>query len=173
MKKIITLLLTIGAFTSVFAQTQADKDEARRVILGQPKNKTSYPTQDGRNVILGSDGRRVYGDNGSRYPDSYPNGSAQQQIDQINREYNNKIYSIRNNPTLSSAEKERMIRQLENDRNRRIQQINNRYNNNNNNRRRYDDDDDDYKKEKKHGKGNNGNHYGWEKGKGNPHRSHN
>ena len=69
MKKIITLLLAAGAFVTVNAQSS--KDEARKVILGQPKNgettkgggTTSNP---GRDVILGGGGT-----NTTNYP-GYP-----------------------------------------------------------------------------------------------------
>jgi hypothetical protein len=53
MKKIITTLIAVAAFAAVHAQTS--RDEARRVILGQPKQTTSQQrkTQQGRTVILG------------------------------------------------------------------------------------------------------------------------
>ena len=56
MKKIITLLLAAGAFVTVNAQTS--KEDARKVILGQPKNGTtttggSTTSKQGRDVILG------------------------------------------------------------------------------------------------------------------------
>jgi hypothetical protein len=59
MKKAIMVLLVLGTFVSVHAQSS--KDEARRVVLGQPKS-TSQQT---RTVILGRNGeptptRRVY-----------------------------------------------------------------------------------------------------------------
>jgi len=90
----------------------------------------------------------------------------------VNREYDAKIWSIRNNRTLSQQEKDRMIRQLEQDRQRRIQQItrNGHYRYQTKGRKDRDDDDDD--RYERNGKGNNGKHLGWEKGKGNPHRSH-
>ena len=166
MKKIITLVVLLSLFNIVFAQSSPQIEEAKRVILG-PK-KSSNPNQgDPRDVVLGND-RRVYDDNGNRYPNTYPGSSKQAQIDQINREYDSKINSIRNNAYLSSAEKERMIRQLEADRARRIRQINDQYyGDDERNDRRYDDDD---RFEKKKYKKNNGKHLGWEKGKGNPHR---
>lgn len=174
MKKILTLFFCFGAATVAFAQSS--QDEARRVILsgGGAKKKTDQDTRNSRDVILGGD-RRVH-DEGSTnypYPGNYPTGgSTQGQIDQVNRDYDAKIYSIRNNNQLSSAEKERIIRDLNNDRARVIRNINGRSSNDrryeDRRNRRYDDDDD--RKEKKY-KGNNGNHYGWEKGKGNPHKN--
>ena len=168
MKKIITLLLAGATVFSVNAQTS--KEEARRVILGEGnKNRTNTgnggTTQNPRDVILGRGGNNGNTD----YPNTYPsNGSREARIDAVNREYNNKIYSIRNNSTLSAAEKERMIRQLENDRARRIRQINNEYNDNNGN--------GNYENKKyKKNKGNNGKHKGWTKGKGhqkNKHKGH-
>jgi hypothetical protein len=178
MKKIITLFFCLGAVTAAFAQT-AEQDEARRVILsGGGAKKTDQDTRNSRDVILGGE-RRVYDEDDRRtsypYPGNYPtSGSRQSQVDQVNRDYDAKIRSIRNNRELSSAEKDRIIRDLNNDRSRVIRQINGRYESNN---RRYDDDrdrryDDDDRKDKKY-KSNNGNHYGWEKGKGNPHKSGN
>jgi len=162
MKKIVTLLFSLGALTAVFAQNTRDMENSKRVILGAPRTSGS---QNPKDIVLGNDGR-VYGGNGTSYPQTYPypNGSSRDaQINNINREYDAKIYSIRNNRYLSYSEKERMIRQLEIDRQRAIRQVGNQYGN-----RQYDDDRD-YDYNKKH-KGNNGNHYGWEKGKGNPHK---
>jgi len=157
MKKITTLLLAIGSFVAVNAQTS--KEEARRVILGESKDapKTT-PTQNPRDVILGGGNG---GNNPTSYPGNYPSGSREAQINQVNREYNAKIQSIRNNRYLTQAEKDRAIRQLESDRARKIREINNRYNSN--------DRDNAYKYKKN--KGNNGKHLGWEKGKGNPHKN--
>ena len=161
MKKIITLLFAVGIFAT--AQAQTKRDEARRVIL-QGKKDPNSTSQNPRDVILGG------GNNGGNYPTSYPGnyptGSREAQIDQVNREYDAKIQSIRNNPYLSQAEKDRQIRQLENARARRIRQINEQYNGNND-----DDNDRNYKYGKKNGKHDNGKHLGWEKGKGNPHKN--
>ena len=156
MKKIITLLLAAGAFATVNAQTT--KEEARRVILGgEKKGSGDNNTTRGRDVILGDD-------NGTS---RYPGTSREAEVDQINREYDAKIVSIRNNPNLSAEEKERIIRNLQKERQRKIRQVNERYNGDR------DDDDRDgkkYKKDKKQ-KSNNGKHLGWEKGKGNPHKN--
>jgi hypothetical protein len=165
MKKLITLLLATGAFFAVHAQTS--KDEARRIILGQEKgNNNNSTSRNGRDVVLGGGNETTYPNS---YPNNYPSGSRQAEIDRVNREYDSKIWSIRNNNTLSSEEKARMIRQLEQDRDRRIRQINqNRDYGYGKKGKKYDDDDD-------HGKGcgksNNGKHLGWEKGKGNPHKN--
>lgn len=146
MKKILTLLLAAGAFITVQAQS---KEEARRVILGGNGSGNNGSNRD-RDVILGG------GNNGDTYP-SYPGSTSsrdrQSQIDQVNREYDNKIQSIRNNSYLSYEEKQRAIRQLEKDRQARIKQINKSYDRNG----RYDDDRDRYEKR------NNGKHKGWNK----------
>jgi hypothetical protein len=159
MKKFITLLIAAGAFVVVHAQNP--KEDARKVILGTPKNSpTSSPSQNGRDIILGRG-------NGTTYPNSnpnnYPNGSREARIAQVNREYDQKIYSIRNNPNLSAQEKERIIRQLEADRARRVKEINDSYNKHYQKKKHNDEDDD-------HDKHDNGKHLGWEKGKGNPHK---
>ena len=133
MKQILTLLLAVGFFT--VAQAQTSRDEARRVILGGSSGSGTNGS-NGRDVILGG------GNNGESYPypGTYPtSGSRESRIDQINRDYDKKIQSIRNNPYLNNEEKQRMIRQLEKDRQSRIRQLGNygdrdynddRYNNN-------------------------------------------
>lgn len=140
MKKILTLLLVVGAFTGVQAQS---REEARRVILGGGNGNNGG---NGRDVILGG------GNNGGSYPTypgSYPSsGTRQAEIDRINRDYDNKIQSIRNNPYLSNEEKERAIRQLEKDRRSQIRRIND-----------YGRDRDDDRYERRA----NGKHKGWNK----------
>src|SRR6476620_10497085 len=115
MKKIVTLLFCVGAVTAAFAQT-SEQDKARRVILsgGGADTKTDKDTRNSRDVILGGD-RSIYDEKGTNtnypYPGTYPtSGSRQAQIDQVNRDYDAKIRSIRNNSRLSNAEKERIIR---------------------------------------------------------------
>ena len=157
MKKILTLFLAVAAVATVQAQTS--RDEARKVILGQPKggstNGGGGTSTQGRDVILG-------GGNGNT--GQYPNNGTS--VDQINREYDQKIWSIRNNPNLSQAEKDRIIRQLEQDRARRIRQVSqsneNRNYKKNKEYKRDRDDDDRYE-----GRKDNGKHKGWYKGKGN------
>ena len=150
MKQILTLLLAVGFFTA--AQAQTSRDEARRVILGGGTGSGSNGS-NGRDVILGG------GNNGESYPypRTYPtSGSSQSRMDQINRDYDNKIQSIRNNPYLSNEEKQRTIRQLEKDRQSRIRQVGN-YDD-----RRYGDDrydNDRYDNNRK----DNGKHKGWYK----------
>jgi hypothetical protein len=136
MKKILTLLMATVAFATLHAQS---REENRRVILGEPKDNRTNDGRNDRDVVLGR------GNNG-QYPET-SSSNRQYQIDQINREYNDKINSIRNNRYLSGAEKERAIRQLENDRQRRIKEID----------RRYSDQNDRYAKK------NNGKHKGWYK----------
>lgn len=165
MKKIITLLLGVIAVTSVFAQSQADKQRAKDKVFGGTQNQGNYPSSYPNNYPTNYP---------NTYPNNYPNNSAQAEIDQINRDYDAKIYSVQNNPYLSPAEKDRQIRQLNQDRQRRIQEVYNRYGNgtysNGKYKRKHKDHDDDDDRYENNGKGNNGKHLGWEKGKGNPHK---
>lgn len=169
MKRTLTLLIGVFTIGSVIGQTTAEQEEIRRVILGKDgrEARRTEPSRDQRGVIFGDErDRRVYDERGHRYPDNYPNGSAERE--RVNQDYDAKIRSIRNNPYLSEAEKERAIRQLNNDRARRLKELNKNKNYRRDDNRRYDDDDN-YRKDKKDKK-NNGNHYGWKKGKGNPHK---
>ncbi len=150
MKKIVTLLITFGTFATSFAQSPTI-DKAKEVITKEPRN-TSYPND-----------RRVGED--SRYPTST---SRDAEINDINRHYDSKIEAVRRNPLLSSEEKERRIRELEYERAQKLREI----------KKRYYGNDNTYNKNKSKGKNkaygkkdNPGKHLGWEKGKGNPHRT--
>jgi hypothetical protein len=151
MKKLFTLCLGLVMVSALHAQS---REEARRVILGGKKGEPSTGNSGGgsqnpRDVILGGGGNNNGG------PNTYPSGSSREsRIEAINRDYDNKIISVRNNPTLSAEEKDRIIRQLERDRQRRIAQVNGEY------------------KGSKKGKGNNGKHKGWYKGKGHQKKEH-
>jgi hypothetical protein len=166
MKAILTLLFSALLTTTVFAQTNAEREEAKRVILGERRNDPNTPNSDNdRDVVLRDNDRTVYGSRGSRYPETYGK-SRERRIYEINRAYDAKIYSIRQNRTLSRYEKDRIIRQLELERRRKLARLNDRYDGDDNH---YDDRENDCKKGGK-SKRNNGNHYGWQKGNGNPHR---
>src|SRR5688500_9722754 len=132
MKKIITLLFCVGAVNSVLAQTSAE--ESRRIILGKQVGSTTERERQERttkDVMLGRADKRANDRTGTRTT----TGTRTQRIKEINSEYDAKVLSIRNNRTLSAAEKERAIRQLNADRARKIKAINDRYNKD----RRYDD----------------------------------
>ncbi len=145
MKKILTLLIATGAVLAVQAQS---RDEARRVILGDGSgNGKTYPSNGGRDVILGGGNG-----GGNNYPTYPANNDRQYQVDQVNREYDGKVQSIRNNAYLSGEEKQRAIQQLERDRQRRLRQINAQYNNGG-----YNNGNDNCNN------GNNGQHNGWSK----------
>lgn len=149
---IISLLLVSGAFATSFAQSRTT-EKAKEVITKRPSNTETYPND-----------RRVGDETSSRYPTST---SREAEISEINRRYDAKIQAVRANPILSAEAKERRIRELEYERAQKIREINNRYNGK----------DGSYSKNKSkqknkgYAKTNNGKHLGWEKGKGNPHRT--
>ncbi|MBB1286685.1 DUF1542 domain-containing protein [Flavisolibacter sp. BT320] len=151
MKKILTLLIAIGAFATLHAQS---REENRRVVLGDRNENGTYSGRNDRDVVLGRG-------SSDRYPDGTYSSNRQYEIDRVNREYSDKINSIRNNPYLSSSEKERAIRDLERDRQRKIEQINRGYNSRDD--RRYDDDRYSRDEQARYAKGNNGKHKGWYK----------
>ena len=153
MKKIITVLITFGAFATSFAQSPTI-DKAKEIITKEPRNTTgTYPND-----------KRVGDDNASRYPTS---SSREAEINDINRHYESKIEAVRRNPILSSEEKETRIRELEYERAQKVREINRRYSGDNTYSK-----NKDKSKQKDYGKKDNpGKHLGWEKGKGNPHKT--
>jgi hypothetical protein len=142
MKKILTLLIAAGAFVTLHAQS---REESRRIILGEPKDNGVYDRDVNR--------ERKSDDRYSTYPRGGYNNSKQYEMDEVNQEYDRKITSIRNNRYLSHDEKARMIRQLEKDRQNRINQIR-RANENNSKKDRYNDRNE---------RRDNGKHKGWYK----------
>lgn len=151
MKKILTLLIATGAFATLHAQS---REENRRVVLGDRNENGTYSGRNERDVVLGRGSTE-------RYPNGTYSSNRQYEIDRVNRDYNEKINSIRNNRYLSNAEKERAIRDLERDRQRRIEQINRNYNDRDD---RYDRNDRyDRGDHARYAKGNNGKHKGWYK----------
>ena len=117
MKKIFTLFIALGALTSVFAQSGHQKSE---------RNSSSH--NDARTAVLG----RTNNDHG--YNDSYTYSSRQKedQIRQINHEFDAKVNAVKYNRRLRASEKNRQIRMLENQRTAAIRQANDRFQNSRN-----------------------------------------
>jgi hypothetical protein len=165
MKKLLALLLAVSCLSVTYAQSSAEK--AKRVIRGERRDYD--PDNNSRDVVIGGNRRPVYDDR------DYRSGSSSRAA--IDREYDAKIRYVQNNHKLRRTEKNRIIRELEVERARRIADLNNSYGYNRNDRRyaersgedRRFDDDKRYNKKNQY-KGNNGKHLGWQKGKGNPHR---
>lgn len=158
MKQLFTLLALFALTVTSYAQSNEEKIErSRDIILGKDQRTTE--TDRSRDVILGrrSDDRGVYESRSST---------------EINREYDRKIREVRNNPDLTRAEKERIIKRMEQERRDRLRKINSRDRDYDRDRDGDRDRDDRYGKNKKV-KGNNGKHLGWEKGKGNQKKNKN
>ncbi len=154
MKQLFTLLALFALTVTSYAQSNEEKIErSRDIILGKDQRTTE--TDRSRDVVLGrrSDDGGVYENRSST---------------EINREYDRKIRQVRNNPDLTRAEKERIIKRMEQERRDRLRKVNSRDGDYDRNR----DRDDQYGKNKKV-KGNNGKHLGWEKGKGNQKKNKN
>lgn len=151
MKKIITLLITFGAFAVSFAQSRTI-DKAKEVITKEPRTTTGTYPNDKKNDD----------DHASRYPTS---SSRDAEINDINRHYESKMDAVRKNPLLSSDQKEKRIRELEYERAQKVREINRRYYGNDG-KNKGNGKNKAYRK-----KDNSGKHLGWEKGRGNPHRT--
>lgn len=152
MKTTLTLFFSF-LLCSAFAQYDAQRDDARRVILGERRDESSK-RNDGRDVIVRDDNRTVYNDWNNRYPDRYQTygTSRERTVYQINRAYNEKIDAIQYSRAFSRREKERIIRQLEIARRHELAELANR-------------DYERYKEYKRLKDYNNGNHYGWGNGR--------
>lgn len=125
MKKIFTLLLSFGLFTSIFAQ---------------------YP---GNQRGQGRDKDEAYNDNRKRNDDNrfddhfnFNKREMDMRIADINRDYDRKIRQVNNNWYMNRFKKERMIRSLEDQRRDEIRMVYVKYNDK---RNRYG-----YNEQKKH-----------------------
>ena len=114
MKKVFALLLSLGAMTAVFAQ------------------RGHSSRNDSRDVILGQQNRGVY-NNDRRNDGHFSIRERDAQIQRIYREYDWRIESVQRDRYLRNGEKRRQIRFLENERDRKILEVRDRYNRSNRN----------------------------------------
>jgi hypothetical protein len=119
MKKMFTLLLSVGFFATTHAQTNRQQNDynfgrnSQNVIASRGGNNNSYD----RN------GHGIY--------DNRNNSFARErnaQNDKINSEFNYKIMAVENNPYMRNRQKRMQIRDLTYERNRQLQMVNSRYN---------------------------------------------
>jgi hypothetical protein len=114
MKKILTLLLSIGLFSASFAQSKHHKnDNYNRNHHYARATAQQYPHQNDRRYY---DNRNV----------SYSNQRAEA-IQKINRVYNYKVMSIQNNRYMKKRQKKAAIHDLQKERARQIQMVNKRF----------------------------------------------
>ncbi len=126
MKKMITLFASVMLVASAFAQYNPGK-----------QNDRDYKDEREREVVY-NDGRYHKEDN--RRNDRYASGKRERdiQIAQINREYDYRINAVRNKWFTSKNKKQRILRQLEEDRRAEIRNVYAKYNNQSRGREEYD-----------------------------------
>ena len=121
MKTMLTILFSVGITMASFAQSP---------------HRNDYPSRNDRDVYGQRDDRNVYNDrngNNRRY-ETY-NFTARERdevIRKINRDYKDRIKAVRKSRSLRSSEKDRELRRLEWQRDRAIDQVNNRFTSNRN-----------------------------------------
>ena len=114
MKQLFMLLLAAGAFTTTFAQSRYDRDDAHDQISGRQYDPYQYKNGN------------------QRYNDYAFNRREQDaRIENINRSFDARIYEVRTNRWMRNFEKRREIRQLEAQRSAAISDVMDRYNNRN------------------------------------------
>jgi hypothetical protein len=113
MKKIFTLLLSVGIFSALFAQSNHQKNLYDR-------NDQYATASNGRYY---NHNNRKY-DNNRNY--SYENQQAFE-IQKINQDYNYQVISIQNNRFMRNHQKKVAIRNAQRERDHRIQHMNAKY----------------------------------------------
>ncbi len=148
MKKIFTLLFTIGLFSMAQAQSvkkdkrdkddrryeqrdrddndDDDDDDDRYKNKDKKKNKAKHKhKKDNENRYEENNGRRNGNHNGNnRFGDER---QMRLEIEEVNRKYDYQVQQVRNDRYLGSAEKEKQIRRLENKRTQEINRIQKEY----------------------------------------------
>lgn len=108
MKKIFTILLAAGSVTFASAQSS--------------HNDSWNRDQRGKGVIVGKPNSTVYSNNAAVYNDHSFSNDRNRQIQNINREFDQKIAAVKWDRRLRQAEKNRQIRMLERQRDEQIRE---------------------------------------------------
>jgi len=122
MKKIITLLFSVGAFATSFAQYNHRQNNDER--------EGQYSTS--------SNGNRNYDRDDKEWGhfnkgNNYSVRAKEFQIEKINRDFNYRVMAIQNDRYMRRREKKAAIRNAQNERSRQIQMVNERFRHNNHN----------------------------------------
>ena len=129
MKKIITLLFSVGAFATSFAQYNHQQNNDDRNYRTENKRGDQYANSSNGNGNYGRDDkRRGHFNKGNNYSAK----GREFQIEKINRDFNFQIHAIQNDRYLRRREKKAAIRNAEIERSRQIQMVNERFNHYNN-----------------------------------------
>ena len=115
MKKLLTLLLSIGLFSATFAQGNHHKNEHYK--------KNDHYAASGNGQYHRENNGRYY----QKRNVSYSNQRAEA-IQRINRVYKYKVMSIQNNRYMKKHQKKLAIRDLQRERVQQIQMVNRRFN---------------------------------------------
>ncbi|MFM6926266.1 MAG: hypothetical protein ACKOU7_12245 [Ferruginibacter sp.] len=122
MKKIFTLLVSTAMLSTAFAQ-YGQRDQRNRENNDQVYAANTGRDYDRHDNSYGKDGRRY-----ERRTYVFTFREKNMQIDQIYREYNYRIESVKNKPFMSWYQKRRLVNNLEAQRDAEICQVNERFN---------------------------------------------
>jgi DNA-binding helix-hairpin-helix protein with protein kinase domain len=113
MKKIFTIILAVGTVT--FASAQSSSHDGKW---------SSNDKGSSRDMVLGNHNSNEYKSNSYNYnPFSFSTGDRDEQIQRINREFDQKITEVKWDRHLRSRQKTKQITMLEKQRDEQIRQI--------------------------------------------------
>jgi len=121
MKKIITLLFSVGAFATSFAQNGSHQQ-------GNDKNVGTETKRNDQYGITKSNADHGKFDNHRDNIYAFSARERDQQIDMINHDFNYKIKSIQNSRNIRHREKKAMIQKAQLERAQQIQMVNSKFN---------------------------------------------
>ncbi len=119
MKKIYTLLFSVGAFATSFAQSGSHQHSNDKTVIASERSDQYVTTK--------SDIRSGTFDNQRDHIYSFSARERDQQIEKINYEFNYKVKSIHGSRNISSRQKKMMIQDARWERNKKIQEVNSKF----------------------------------------------
>lgn len=108
MKRIFTLLVSAGLFSSAFAQQK-----------GYDENDRKYDKR--KDVVVLDKRNNQSNDRFNKY--SYLNKQQEKEISIINREYDNRVLEVQRKPFMSRNKKSRLVAQLEDQRRYELRKV--------------------------------------------------
>jgi hypothetical protein len=112
MKKIFTLLLSVGAFASSFAQTGHQNNNKKNDQYVTTRSNTDYKKFDDHRD-------NIY---------TFSAKERDMQIAKINNDFNFKIKSIKSNHRIKRSQKKMWIQKIQSEKDQQIQAVNAKYN---------------------------------------------
>ena len=127
MKKIIAFAIGLFSVTAIFAQSRNDRfgnyNDSRNVVVGRSydSHNGGYNSNDyGYNSNSYGYNSNIYNYPSQRNDNRYDDQRRREQMDRINRDYDNRINDYRRDRSINAYERDRRIQQADYERNQKL-----------------------------------------------------